>query len=106
MEWLVLYRGATLETAELVTQSTDAALLAVVRAYLTVHAPVERLRQCPACQTLFVVRSGKQRYCSRACVNRVSVRTWRATPAHREAANQRARARYAARRVARNGQEG
>lgn len=58
------------------------------------HESGDSLRRCPACSTLFV-RSGKQRYCSRTCVNRVSTRRWRLAAAHRETDRRRARDRYA-----------
>ena len=38
--------------------------------------PVDRLRACPECSRIFY-RKRRQKYCSRDCTNRVSVRRWR-----------------------------
>jgi hypothetical protein len=43
---------------------------------LMVRDSTTRLRRCPECNVIFY-RMGKQQYCSRPCVNRATVRTWR-----------------------------
>lgn len=36
-----------------------------------------RLRRCPECRTLFFPRRVSHKYCTRRCVNRITVRRWR-----------------------------
>jgi hypothetical protein len=55
--------------------------------------PADMILRCPECATLFY-RVRKQQYCSRACVNKATVRKWRGTPTGKAKENTRARDRY------------
>lgn len=53
----------------------------------------DRIQTCPECGSLFY-RIRKQKYCSRPCANRVSVRKFRATEKGKRQERERARIRY------------
>ncbi len=46
------------------------------------QANLDNLVTCPECETLFL-RNRRQRYCSRTCTNRATLRAWRKEPEHR-----------------------
>ena len=48
--------------------------------FLLAREPTDKIRMCPECHALFL-RVRKQQYCSRRCVKRVNMRTWRASRA-------------------------
>jgi hypothetical protein len=60
---------------------------------LLIREPTNRICVCPECRTLFY-RIGKQQYCTRACSNRVNVRTWRQREDVKHAEADRAHTRY------------
>jgi hypothetical protein len=55
--------------------------------------PLDTLRRCPECGTIFY-RVRKQQYCSRPCVHRANIRTWRQSDAGREYERERSHTRY------------
>jgi hypothetical protein len=55
--------------------------------------PVNTLRRCPECETIFY-RVRKQQYCSRPCVHRANMRTWRQSNAGKEYERERSHTRY------------
>jgi hypothetical protein len=55
--------------------------------------PPNRILRCPECKKIFY-RVRKQRYCSRPCVNRATVRKWRATEEAKKQEKDRAHKRY------------
>ena len=72
---------------------------------LLLQAPtLEPIRQCPECERIFL-RVRKQEYCSRACVNRASVRRWRQTEAGKQYEQARSHTRYEKRRKRESGNE-
>jgi hypothetical protein len=68
------------------------AFAATVMLLLYASSGVPILR-CPECGIIFC-RVRKQKYCSRPCTNRATVRRWRATPAGKEYEATRARKRH------------
>ena len=52
-----------------------------------------RIEECPECQRLFL-RTRRQVYCSRTCLNRISRRQWLQQPKNRKKEAQWARKRY------------
>jgi hypothetical protein len=55
--------------------------------------PLDTLRRCPECGTIFY-RVRKQQYCSRPCVHRANMRTWRQSDAGKEYERERSHTRY------------
>ena len=89
LDGLVPVAGQHLLIAEGSTR--DAFLLRVFT--LLLRHPTNRIRRCPECDRIFY-RVGKQQYCTRVCVNRATVRTWRQRPAVQSEEQERAHQRY------------
>jgi phage FluMu protein Com len=65
---------------------------------LLIQEPTDRVLRCPECGKLFY-RVRKQAYCSRPCVNRATVRKWRATEEGKQQDRERAAAHYRKRKA-------
>ena len=60
---------------------------------LLINEPSDRVLRCPECNNYFY-RIKKQTYCSRTCVNRVTVREWRKTEEGKRKESDSAHKRY------------
>lgn len=72
----------------------DMALLVLMG--LLSNEPGDRVLRCPECNNYFY-RIKKQTYCSRACVNRATVREWRKTQEGKQKESEATHKRYAKR---------
>ncbi len=70
----MVYRDGGMSTGA--CASTRHAFIKTICDVLVGFPGIATVARCPECDSLFV-RSGKKQYCSRACVNRVTVRLWR-----------------------------
>ena len=61
--------------------------------HLLSREPSDRIYRCPECKSIFY-RVRRQKYCSRQCANRVSVRQWRASEKAEEKEKTRSHKRY------------
>jgi hypothetical protein len=61
--------------------------------FLLSRQPTDRILRCPECHTIFC-RIRKQKYCTRACSNRATVRQWRQSATVKQAEAERAHQRY------------
>jgi hypothetical protein len=66
-----------------------------ILSHLLDKGPMDAIRQCPECDTIFC-RVRKQQYCSKRCVARASMRKWRQTETGKQYERARSQARYAA----------
>jgi hypothetical protein len=89
LDGLIPVTGQHLLIAEGPTR--DAFLLRMLM--LMARHPTNRIRRCPECDAIFY-RVGKQQYCSRVCVNRATVRTWRQRAEVQIQEQERAHQRY------------
>jgi hypothetical protein len=81
-----------------VVKGTARNMFLLVLLLLLKEEPTDRILPCPECGRLFY-RVRKQAYCSRSCVNRATVRKWRATEEGKQQDRERAATRYRKRKA-------
>jgi hypothetical protein len=74
--YLMLLRASEGEWGHIMAQGTTYDMFLLTLMFLINQEPSGRLKRCPECGAAFY-RIKKQKYCSRVCANRVSMRSWR-----------------------------